>query len=83
MAVVSVSTESRHAARSKAITGNQLDGDRLLTLEEVCEFLQLPVATARKQRVEGKFVPAYKVGKYLRFRRSAVLEWLEAHADEV
>ncbi|GAA0265420.1 helix-turn-helix domain-containing protein [Cryptosporangium japonicum] len=54
-----------------------------MTLAEVCAFLRIPVGTARKQRAEGKFVPGYRVGKYLRFRRSAVLEWLEEHADEI
>ncbi|GAA0265319.1 hypothetical protein [Cryptosporangium japonicum] len=30
----------------------------------------------------GRFVPGYRLGKYLRFRRSAVLARLEEHADE-
>lgn len=59
------------------------DGDRLMTLEQVCDFLQITTGTARKQRVEGKFVPAYRVGKHLRFRCSAVLRWLDEHADEI
>lgn len=82
--MVAMASEARRPVRRPTnVTGNALDGDRLMTLEEVCEFLQLSIGTARKQRVEGKFVPAYRIGKYLRFRRSAVLEWLEAHADEI
>jgi predicted DNA-binding transcriptional regulator AlpA len=56
--------------------------DPLWSLEQVCEFLQLPLGTARKQRAMGRFVPGYRLGNYLRFRRSAVLAWLEEHADE-
>lgn len=58
-------------------------GDPLMTLEEVCELLRIPIGSARKQRVEGKFVPGYRIGKYVRFRRSAVLAWIEEHADEI
>lgn len=68
--------------RPQNVTGNALDGDRLMSLEEVCEFLNIKTGAARKQRVEGKFIKAYKLGKWIRFKRSDVLEWLEEHADE-
>jgi predicted DNA-binding transcriptional regulator AlpA len=41
------------------------------------------VGTIRKQRAEGEFAPAFKFGKHLRWLRSDLLEWLEAHRDEV
>lgn len=78
-AVTALATERR----PQNVTGNALDGDRLMTLQEVCDFLQIEPGTARKQRSEGRFIPAYRIGKHLRFRRSAVLEWLESKADEV
>ena len=65
------------------VTGNQYDGDRLMTIDEVAEFLNLPVATIRKQRSEMKFARGYKLGKHVRWRRSDLLEWLESKADEI
>lgn len=77
---------SREPARKVGlsdVTGNRLDGDRMLTIEEAAYIVNLPVATCRKQRTEGKFIPGYAYGKYVRFKRSDVLEWLESHRDEV
>ncbi|MFI5959785.1 helix-turn-helix domain-containing protein [Cryptosporangium sp. NPDC051539] len=56
--------------------------DRLMTIDEVCDYLQITIGTARKQRSEGRFVRGYRLGKHLRFRRSAVDKWLEEHADD-
>jgi excisionase family DNA binding protein len=69
--------------RRPNITGSVHDGDYLMTIEQVAEFLQLPVATIRKQRSMGTFAPGFKLGKHVRWRRSSILEWLEAHADEI
>jgi excisionase family DNA binding protein len=74
---------SRPARKPTNVTGNALDGDSLLTIEQVADFLNLPVATIRKQRAMGTFAPGYRLGKHIRWRRSDILEWLEAHADEV
>lgn len=56
--------------------------DRLMTLDEVCELLQLSKQTAYKQRAMGLFVPGYRIGKWLRFRYSDVQRWIEEHRDE-
>ena len=63
-------------------TGNIHDADQLWSIEQVAEFLNLPVGTIRKQRVEGKFAPGYRIGKHVRWKRSELLEWLEEHRDE-
>ncbi len=55
---------------------------QLWTIQQVADFLQLPVATIRKQRIEGKFCPAYKLGKHLRWDSAEVMQWLEEHRDE-
>jgi excisionase family DNA binding protein len=52
--------------------------DELLTLEEVAAILKLPSATLRKWRAEGHPPQAFRVGRWLRYRRSAVEEFLAA-----
>jgi len=46
--------------------------DDLLTTEEVAEIFRVPVATIRKWRNERTGPPGFRVGKYVRYRRSAV-----------
>ncbi len=53
--------------------------DRLLTVEEVAELLQVPTSwvyeRARRRSVER--IPGFRLGKYWRFREADVLAWLE------
>ena len=70
VAVVMASPKPRDKARLSDLTGNKYDGDKMLTLEEVADLIDIPLATCRKQRSEGKFVPGFKIGKWLRFLRS-------------
>ena len=39
--------------------------DELMTLDEVAEYLRVPVPTIRWLRQEGRFAPAIKVGRRL------------------
>jgi excisionase family DNA binding protein len=48
------------------------DNDELLTVDEVAEIFKVPVGTIRKWRTERTGPEGFRVGKYLRFRRSAV-----------
>ena len=48
------------------------DGDELLTIEEVAEIFKVPVGTVRKWRTERTGPEGFRVGKYVRFRRSVV-----------
>lgn len=48
----------------------------LLTIDEVAEYLRVPVPTIRWLRQEGKFAPAVKVGRRLAWERSAVVAWV-------
>lgn len=57
--------------------------DELLTLVEVAAILKLPPATLRKWRAERRPPKAFRVGKWLRYRRSAVEAFLaEQEAKE-
>jgi excisionase family DNA binding protein len=57
--------------------------DALLSIEEVAALLQLPVRTIYKQRSMGQFCPAYKIGRYLRWKRGELMDWIETKRDAV
>jgi excisionase family DNA binding protein len=59
-----------------------MDGD-LLTVAEVADLLRTSDRTLRRWREEG-IGPAYvRIGaRYIRYRRSSVMAWLEAQERE-
>jgi excisionase family DNA binding protein len=57
--------------------------ERLMTIEEVAEYLRVPVLTIRWLRQEGRFAPAVKVGRRLLWEESAVNRWVEANREPV
>ncbi len=51
---------------------------KLLTPEELAESLKVPVSWVYehcRRRIVNR-LPGFKIGKYIRFRESDVLEWL-------
>lgn len=50
---------------------------RLLSVEEVADWLQVPVATIYQWRYRGEGPLAIRVGRYLRFDPSDVSLWLK------
>jgi excisionase family DNA binding protein len=57
--------------------------DEILTVDEVAALLKVkPGYIHEKCRTRSQNpIPHYRPGKYLRFRRAAVLEWLESTAS--
>lgn len=53
----------------------------LMTIDEVAEYLRVPVLTVRWLRQEGRFAPAVKVGRRLAWRRSAVVAWIDSQME--
>jgi excisionase family DNA binding protein len=49
--------------------------DRLLTAAEVAEYLSVPVTWVRSE-TRAERMPHVKLGKYRRYERDAVLDWL-------
>jgi excisionase family DNA binding protein len=47
----------------------------VLTLEEAAQFLRLPKETVRRYAAQGQ-VPGRRVGRYWRFLKAALEEWL-------
>ena len=56
--------------------------DELLTPEQVSEILSIPRATLYAWRTKGKGPVAFRVGKHLRYRASAVDAWLSSQETE-
>jgi excisionase family DNA binding protein len=51
--------------------------DRLLTVDELAEYLGVPVATLFQWRYRGGGPQGFRVGRYVRYRWSEVEEWIE------
>ena len=51
-------------------------GERLLTVEELADWLGVPVATIYGWRYRRSGPPSYKVGRHVRFRHTDVEAWL-------
>lgn len=55
--------------------------DKILTLEEVAEYLRVKPQTIYTWAQEKK-IPAAKLGKEWRFRKSIVDKWFNQHLDD-
>lgn len=54
----------------------------LMNIDEVAEYLRVPVPTIRWLRQEGRFAPAIKVGRRLVWVVDDVKEWAVVHREE-
>ena len=50
--------------------------DRLLTVEELADYLGVPVATLYQWRHRREGPPGFRVGRYIRYRRNDVEQWI-------
>jgi excisionase family DNA binding protein len=55
--------------------------ERLMTLTELSEMLGVPIDTLYGWRHRGEGPVGYRIGRHVRYRRSAVEAWLEIQAD--
>ena len=55
----------------------------LLTVNEVADYLQIPVGTLYRWRTNGEGPPAIRAGKHLRYRLEQVDAWLDQHTATV
>lgn len=72
-----------HAALTSAATGGEKGNEsHLLNVREVAELLSVPVSWVygrmRKRSLER--IPAYRIGKYWRFKADEVMSWLHETA---
>ncbi len=57
--------------------------DRLLTVDELAEYLGVPVATVYAWRHRREGPRGFRVGKYVRYRMSDVQEWIQHQLEHV
>lgn len=57
-------------------------GERLLTLQEVAEYLGVPPTTIYQWRHKGEGPPGFRVGRHVRYRPADVEKWLEGQRDD-
>ena len=55
--------------------------DRLISNEELAKLCGVSLATVRKWRHERTGPPGIRLGKHVRYRASAVEQWIEEHED--
>lgn len=57
------------------------DHNRFLTVHEVADLLQVPVSWVygRMRRRSTDKLPAYRIGKYWRFREEEIATWMQSH----
>ncbi len=53
----------------------------LMTVADLSEMLNIPINTLYGWRARGEGPVGYRVGRHVRYRRSAVVAWLETQAD--
>jgi excisionase family DNA binding protein len=56
--------------------------DRLMTIDEVAAYTQIPKQTLYKMRTENRGPRAAKLGRHLRYRRADVDVWINSRLDE-
>jgi excisionase family DNA binding protein len=54
--------------------------DRLLSIEDLSGYLQVPVNTLYQWRKTDKGPAGFRVGKYVRYRRADVDAWIDGQA---
>ena len=72
--MLSAETRRYHLLR----LGAMMSQDILLNVKQVAEYLQLKESTIYSWAQDGK-IPAIKIGRTWRFRRSDLDNWLERH----
>jgi excisionase family DNA binding protein len=65
-----------------AVAGGTVSCSEFLDKQQAAEYLNLPVRMIDRLRAERR-VPAYKMGRHLRFKRADLDAWAEGSRDEV
>ena len=52
------------------------DSDRLLTVEDLATFLDIPIKTLYAWRYRGEGPVGFRVGKHVRYRWTDVEQWI-------
>ena len=55
--------------------------EKLLTVEDLAEYLGVPVATLYAWRYHRQGPPGFRVGRHLRYRRADIDEWIHIRVE--
>jgi excisionase family DNA binding protein len=56
--------------------------ESLMTVEQVAEYLNVPIKTVYRWRLTGTGPRGARVGRYVRFRRTDVEAWVDRQVQE-
>jgi predicted DNA-binding transcriptional regulator AlpA len=73
------SAQERNRSRSR-VPNTGIDFERLLTPKEAAHFLRLSLSWLAKARMRGDGPPYVKFGRSVRYRESALVEWMKCRA---
>lgn len=51
--------------------------DQLLSVEDLAEYLAVPVTTLYQWRYRREGPPGFRVGRHIRYRWTDIIEWIE------
>lgn len=60
----------------------QLQGARLLSAQELADYLDVPLKTIYAWRYRGRGPRGFRVGRHVRFRWSDVQRWVSEQLDK-
>ncbi len=70
-------------AIKEVITMTEIANDKWINIEEAAEYLGVKPATIRDWIRKGKDVPAKKIGKQWKFKRSELDQWVQSGKAEL
>ena len=56
--------------------------ERLLTVQDLADYLGVPIATLYAWRYRGEGPPGFRVGRHLRYRRNDVEQWISRKLED-
>lgn len=77
----SLRARSAALAHLLGMSTTKLGLEPLIGVEELADYLGVPVQTIYDWRLSGRAPRAFKLGKHLRFAISDVQQWLEEHHE--
>lgn len=58
------------------------DAERMSTVDEVAQYLKVPIATLYRWRALGTGPPSIRIGKHIRYRMGDVRDWVQTRYVE-
>jgi excisionase family DNA binding protein len=79
---LSLSTAIIRQLKMQGLRRSLVTSESLMTVEQVADYLNVPVKTVYRWRLTGTGPRGARVGRYVRFRRADVEAWVERRVEE-